>query len=163
MSFFSSLQQYVTNGVAGLGLSSRRLSLTRLDSSVTPNTVGPNPSQPSFQQSQSTSNEKPNVSTHGKKKLLKNFINKIYKFLQKKILGFPKVIPAVNTTAYQGSQPQSTLGRPSTKSSEFHSTSKSGSFRQKNVSVSPTVSERVSFLSQRKQFSPEVEVKPSSG
>lgn len=33
MSFFSSLQQYVTSGVAGLGLSGRRFSLSRQDSS----------------------------------------------------------------------------------------------------------------------------------
>lgn len=32
MSFFSSLQQYVTSGVAGLGLSPRRFSLSRQDS-----------------------------------------------------------------------------------------------------------------------------------
>lgn len=33
MSFFNSLQQYVTSGVAGLGLSPRRFSLSRQDSS----------------------------------------------------------------------------------------------------------------------------------
>lgn len=33
MSFFSSLQQYVTSGVAGLGLSPRRFSLSRQDGS----------------------------------------------------------------------------------------------------------------------------------
>lgn len=32
MSFFNSLQQYVTSGVAGLGLSPRRFSLSRQDS-----------------------------------------------------------------------------------------------------------------------------------
>lgn len=32
MSFFSSLQQYVTSGVAGLGLSPRRFSISRQDS-----------------------------------------------------------------------------------------------------------------------------------
>lgn len=32
MSFFNSLQQYVTSGVAGLGLSPRRFSLSRQES-----------------------------------------------------------------------------------------------------------------------------------
>lgn len=32
MSFFSSIQQYVTSGVAGLGLSPRKFSLSRQDS-----------------------------------------------------------------------------------------------------------------------------------
>lgn len=69
MSFFSSLQQYVTNGVAGLGLNSRRLSLTRLDTSdcnVNPNAGGPHPSQATYQTSQPTPAEKPNVPHHGK-------------------------------------------------------------------------------------------------
>lgn len=36
MSFFNSLQQYVTSGVAGLGLSPRRFSLSRQDSASEP-------------------------------------------------------------------------------------------------------------------------------
>lgn len=36
MSFFNSLQQYVTSGVAGLGLSPRRFSLSRQESTEPP-------------------------------------------------------------------------------------------------------------------------------
>lgn len=36
MSFFNSLQQYVTSGVAGLGLSPRRFSLSRQESVTEP-------------------------------------------------------------------------------------------------------------------------------
>lgn len=36
MSFFNSLQQYVTSGVAGLGLSPRRFSLSRQESGEQP-------------------------------------------------------------------------------------------------------------------------------
>ena len=40
MSFFSSLQQYVTSGVAGLGLSPRRFSLSRQESVEPPQEKG---------------------------------------------------------------------------------------------------------------------------
>lgn len=41
MSFFNSLQQYVTSGVAGLGLSPRRFSLSRQESAEPPATGTP--------------------------------------------------------------------------------------------------------------------------
>lgn len=40
MSFFNSLQQYVTSGVAGLGLSPRRFSLQRQESTEPPVVTG---------------------------------------------------------------------------------------------------------------------------
>lgn len=40
MSFFNSLQQYVTSGVAGLGLSPRRFSLSRQESTEPPAATG---------------------------------------------------------------------------------------------------------------------------
>lgn len=43
MSFFNSLQQYVTSGVAGLGLSPRRFSLSRQESGEQPAPVPPVP------------------------------------------------------------------------------------------------------------------------
>ncbi|GAB0094621.1 hypothetical protein DMENIID0001_099430 [Sergentomyia squamirostris] len=42
MSFFSSLQQYVTSGVAGLGLSPRRFSMSRQESTEVPQDKGNN-------------------------------------------------------------------------------------------------------------------------
>lgn len=53
MSFFNSLQQYVTSGVAGLGLSPRRFSMTRPESEA--------PSAP-----QSERRESGNAQHHGK-------------------------------------------------------------------------------------------------
>lgn len=54
MSFFNSLQQYVTSGVAGLGLSPRRFSLSRQDST-----------DPSLQPPQSERRESNNSQHHG--------------------------------------------------------------------------------------------------
>lgn len=45
MSFFNSLQQYVTSGVAGLGLSPRRFSLSRQESAEPPTQPPPPPAQ----------------------------------------------------------------------------------------------------------------------
>lgn len=61
MSFFNSLQQYVTSGVAGLGLSPRRFSLSRQESGEQP------PQQPSaVPPIQTERRESGNSQHHGK-------------------------------------------------------------------------------------------------
>jgi hypothetical protein len=60
MSFFSSLQQYVSSGVAGLGLSPRRFSLSRQDS------ADHQQQQQQQQPAQVTSQLQEKTPTHGK-------------------------------------------------------------------------------------------------
>lgn len=57
MSFFNSLQQYVTSGVAGLGLSPRRFSLSRQESAEPP-AATPN------QEKRETNNTTPQPTPH---------------------------------------------------------------------------------------------------
>lgn len=57
MSFFNSLQQYVTSGVAGLGLSPRRFSLSRQESTEPP--------QPPLPTTQTERRESNNSQHHG--------------------------------------------------------------------------------------------------
>lgn len=57
MSFFNSLQQYVTSGVAGLGLSPRRFSLSRQESTE--------PQQPPPASTQTERRESNNSQHHG--------------------------------------------------------------------------------------------------
>lgn len=60
MSFFNSLQQYVTSGVAGLGLSPRRFSLSRQESGGEPQ------QQPPPASIQTERRESNNSQHHGK-------------------------------------------------------------------------------------------------
>lgn len=65
MSFFNSLQQYVTSGVAGLGLSPRRFSLSRQESAE--------PTTPAIQHPEkrdSTAHTTQQHPHHGKLKIL---------------------------------------------------------------------------------------------
>lgn len=74
MSFFSSLQQYVTSGVAGLGLSPRRFSLSRQESHETGGTAAGGAQGTSSSQSAQpqSATDKPNTATpvHGKLSLI---------------------------------------------------------------------------------------------
>lgn len=66
MSFFNSLQQYVTSGVAGLGLSPRRFSLSRQESTE--------PQPPLLPSTQTERRESNNSQHHGEYKFkLLNF------------------------------------------------------------------------------------------
>uniref|UniRef100_A0A336N9D4 CSON009858 protein n=1 Tax=Culicoides sonorensis TaxID=179676 RepID=A0A336N9D4_CULSO len=85
MSFFTSLQNYVTSGVAGLGLSPRKFSLSRQDSqegsgqqqNLQQQSITPGGQVPSVQLGGETvSGQKPISSTpvHGKKCCLLNLL-----------------------------------------------------------------------------------------
>lgn len=60
MSFFNALQQYVTSGVAGLGLSPRRFSLSRQESGEQPS------QQPAVPPIQAERRESGNSQHHGR-------------------------------------------------------------------------------------------------
>jgi sortase (surface protein transpeptidase) len=65
MSFFSSLQQYVTSGVAGLGLNSRRFSLSRQDSAEQQQQQQQQQTQQQQPQTQASPQQQEKTPTHG--------------------------------------------------------------------------------------------------
>ncbi|XP_055846829.1 BAI1-associated protein 3 [Episyrphus balteatus] len=141
MSFFSSLQQYVTSGVAGLGLGNRRFSLSRQDSSEDKSGTGA---------ASGTAGGGTSVSG----------ANSTNATAAPHVHGFPKVVPPPGTTPAQNLS-----SRRQSRALECLVPPRTGSFRQRSSPVhQPAPQDRppLAFCKRRLSW-PEVDPRSTSG